>query len=98
MPPKKAKSAPNPRPRKSMRIRSVVGTKKTNSVDITVHEIPDSDEEIEPSTPLAEKTLSPLKPKPKSNKKVSKPPVKISVPKPKPKPTEKDKGKQKQTA
>jgi len=98
MPPKKAKSAPNPRPRKSMRIRAAIGTKKTNSIDTTIHKILDSDEETEPSTPLAEKTPSPLKPKPKSNKKVSKPSVKIPVPKPKPKPTEKDKGKQKQTA
>ncbi|AES97742.1 hypothetical protein MTR_5g059190 [Medicago truncatula] len=98
LPPKKAKSAPNPRPRKSQRLRSAVGTKKTNSVDTTVHEISDSDEETEPTTPLAEKTPSPLKPKPKSNKKVSKPPIKVSVPKPKPKPTVKDKGKQKQTA
>jgi hypothetical protein len=97
MPPKKAKSAPNPRPRKSLRLRSAVGTRKTNSVDTTVHEISDSDEETEPPTPLVEKTPSPLKPKPKSSKKVSKPSVKASIPKPKPKPTVKDKGKQKQT-
>ncbi|AES78759.1 hypothetical protein MTR_7g045120 [Medicago truncatula] len=76
--PKKAKSAPNPRPRKSLRLRFAVGTKKINSVDTTVHEISDSDEEIEPSTPLAEKTPSPIKPKPKSIKKVLKPPIKES--------------------
>ena len=98
VPPQKAKSAPNPSSRKSMRLRSVVGTKKTNSVDKTVYEIPDSDGEPEQNTPLAEKTSSHLKPKPKSNKKVSKPAVKVCVPKPKPKPAEKDKGKQKETA
>jgi len=42
---KKAKSAPSFVPRRSYRLRSVVGTKKTGNVDKTVHEIADSDEE-----------------------------------------------------
>ena len=98
IPPKKAKSTPNPNTRNSKRLRSVVGTKKTNSVDETVYEIPDLDGEPEQTTPLAEKTASPLKPKPKNDKKVSKPSVKASAPKPKPKPNLKDKGKQKETS
>ena len=98
MPPKKAKYFPIPSTRKSKRLRSVMCTKKTNSVDETVYEIHDSEGESEPTTPVIEKTSSPLKSKPKADKKVSKPSVKASVPKPKPKQTVKDKGKQKQTA
>ena len=98
VPPKKAKSAPNPNTRKSKRLRYVMCTKNTNSVDETVYEIHDSDGESEPSSHVAKKTSSPLKPKPKSNKKVSKAYVKAYVPKPKPKHTLKDKGKQKETS
>jgi len=98
MPPKKAKPAHIPSTRKSTRLRSVMCTKKTNSVDETVYEIHDSDGESEPTTPVIEKTSSPLKPKPKAAKKVSKPFFKASAPRPKAKPTSKDKGKQKETA
>jgi len=98
MPPKKAKSAPIPSSGKSKRLRSVMCTKRTNSVDETVYEIHDSYGESEPTTLVIEKTSSPLKLKPKANKKVSKPFVKAFVPRPKAKPTSKDKGKQKETA
>jgi len=44
--PKKAKSAPAIVPRRSHRLMSSIGTKKTGKVDKTIHVIVDSDEEI----------------------------------------------------
>ena len=63
--PKKATSAPNLAPRRSYRLMSSKGTKKTNKVDNIVHEISDDDVQMETSQskpdPTPEKITPPIK-------------------------------------
>ena len=58
---KRAKSAPSSVPRRSYRLMSAKGTKKTGKIDKTVHEIVDSDEEdVQTKSPQQQPNPNPI--------------------------------------